>query len=103
MILYLIHSTLSLTLFLLVYHLMLERERVHQFNRYYLIFSLIFSLIVPLIPAGLNGGLVGWFSLVPKTEIVSAGEGSFQTVSAVSAEPVQSENRTLVSPLYLVA
>jgi len=103
MILYLIHSTLSLILFLLVYHLMLERERVHQFNRYYLILSLIFSLTVSLIPAGLNGGLVGWFSLVPLTEEVSAVQGSFQTVSADSSELVQTENRTLVSPLYLVA
>jgi beta-lactamase regulating signal transducer with metallopeptidase domain len=32
---------------LLAYHLLLEKEKMHQFNRFYLLFSLIFSLVIP--------------------------------------------------------
>ncbi|MBC8319902.1 MAG: hypothetical protein H8E34_04190 [Bacteroidetes bacterium] len=33
----------------LFYHFSLAREKMHQFNRYYLIFSLLFSVIIPMI------------------------------------------------------
>ncbi len=32
-----------------VYHLFLEREKMHRFNRYYLLLSIVFSLVLPLI------------------------------------------------------
>jgi beta-lactamase regulating signal transducer with metallopeptidase domain len=44
-----IQSTLSLFLLLVVYHLFLEKERMHQFKRFYLLFSLVFSFIIPFI------------------------------------------------------
>jgi beta-lactamase regulating signal transducer with metallopeptidase domain len=44
-----IQSTLSLFLLLMVYHLFLEKERMHQFKRFYLLFSLVFSLVIPFI------------------------------------------------------
>ncbi|MBC8753201.1 M56 family metallopeptidase [Kordia sp. YSTF-M3] len=50
MITYLIKSGLCLALVLLVYKVLLERERVYVFNRYYLLFGLCFSFIVPFIP-----------------------------------------------------
>lgn len=50
MISYLIKSGLCLALVLLVYKLILERERMYVFNRYYLLFGLCFSLAVPCIP-----------------------------------------------------
>lgn len=46
---FLIKSTVSLAILLLVYRLLLEREKMHRFNRFYLLFSLVFSLIVPFI------------------------------------------------------
>ena len=44
---FLIKSAISLGVLLLAYHLLLEKEKMHQFNRFYLLFSLIFSLVIP--------------------------------------------------------
>ncbi|WP_306349861.1 M56 family metallopeptidase [Flavobacterium sp. '19STA2R22 D10 B1'] len=44
---FLIKSTLSLGLFLAMYYLVLEREKMHRFNRFYLLFSILFSLAIP--------------------------------------------------------
>jgi beta-lactamase regulating signal transducer with metallopeptidase domain len=46
---FIIKSTLSLTVLLAVYHILLEKEKIHQFNRFYLLFSLVFSLSIPFI------------------------------------------------------
>lgn len=43
---FLIKSSLSLLVFLCFYHLVLEREKTHHFNRFYLLFSLVYSLLV---------------------------------------------------------
>lgn len=48
MMMYLIKSASCLALLLLFYHLILEREKMHQFNRFYLLGSIIFSFIAPL-------------------------------------------------------
>jgi bla regulator protein BlaR1 len=49
MILYLLKSILCLGLLLLVYLLFLEKEKMHRFNRWYLLCSIVFAFIVPLI------------------------------------------------------
>lgn len=46
---FLIKSTISLAVLLAVYHLVLEKEKMHQFNRFYLLFSIVFSLAIPFI------------------------------------------------------
>lgn len=46
---FLIKSTLSLVVLLAVYHLALEKEKMHQFNRFYLLFSMLFSFAIPFI------------------------------------------------------
>lgn len=53
MISYLIFSTLSMGLLLLFYHAFMEQEKIHHFNRGFLIFALVFSLLVPFLPVGL--------------------------------------------------
>jgi beta-lactamase regulating signal transducer with metallopeptidase domain len=40
-------STASLFVLLVCYHLLLEKEKMHQFNRFFLLFSLTFSLLIP--------------------------------------------------------
>lgn len=45
---YIIKSTLCLAVFLIAYIWLLEREKMHVFKRFYLLFSLVFSLTVPL-------------------------------------------------------
>jgi len=44
---FLIKSTICLTVFLGFYHLVLEREKMHQFNRYYLLGTILISLSIP--------------------------------------------------------
>jgi hypothetical protein len=46
---FIIKSTISLLVLLTVYHLVLEKEKMHQFNRVYLLFSVVFSLAIPFI------------------------------------------------------
>ena len=46
---FLLKSTISLTIFLSFYHLVLEREKIHQFNRFYLLFSIAISFIIPFL------------------------------------------------------
>ncbi|MBK0370693.1 M56 family metallopeptidase [Flavobacterium agrisoli] len=49
MIAFLLKSTISLGILLAVYHLLLEKEKIHQFNRFYLLGSLLISLTIPFI------------------------------------------------------
>ncbi|MFV7236777.1 M56 family metallopeptidase [Flavobacterium sp. ZB4R12] len=48
MILYILKSSLLLFILITVYKLLLENEKMHHFNRIYLLGSLIFSLTIPL-------------------------------------------------------
>ncbi|AXY75405.1 hypothetical protein D3H65_16060 [Paraflavitalea soli] len=49
MITYIIKSAVCSMLLLLVYRLLLQREKMYAFNRFYLLFSILFSLLVPLL------------------------------------------------------
>ena len=46
---YLIKFTACLTLLLVFYHLGLEKEKMHRFNRFFLLGGLFFSLIIPVL------------------------------------------------------
>ena len=46
---FLIKSTICLFIFLGFYHLVLEREKMHQFNRFYLLGSIVISLVIPFV------------------------------------------------------
>lgn len=46
---FLLKSTISLTIFLAFYYLVLEREKIHQFNRFYLLFSIVISFVIPFL------------------------------------------------------
>jgi N-acetylmuramoyl-L-alanine amidase/beta-lactamase regulating signal transducer with metallopeptidase domain len=46
---YLIKSTIILTISLTFYHLVLGREKIHYFNRFYLLISIVVSFIIPFI------------------------------------------------------
>lgn len=49
MIAFLIKSALSLAVLLAVYHLALQRENMHHFKRFYLLFAICFSFVIPFI------------------------------------------------------
>jgi biopolymer transport protein ExbD len=90
MITYLIYSTISLAALLIFYHLFLEREKMHQINRGFLIFSLLFSLSIPLIPVGLDISPIEFFSFGQETV-----EGASETV-LLDGEWYDSENEAIV-------
>ncbi len=46
---FLITSAISMTVLLAVYHLLLEREKMHRFNRFYLLGAITLSLAIPFI------------------------------------------------------
>jgi len=46
---YIIKSGLCLVILLALYRLFLEKEKMHRFNRFFLLFSLAFGLLVPLV------------------------------------------------------
>lgn len=46
---FLIKSTVGLSVFLGFYHLILEREKMHQFNRFFLLFAIVISVVIPFI------------------------------------------------------
>ena len=48
MIIYFLKSASCLVLLLLFYHLILEKEKMHSFNRFYLLIGVLVSLIIPL-------------------------------------------------------
>jgi bla regulator protein BlaR1 len=48
MIIYLLKSASCLALLILFYHLVLEKEKMHDFNRFYLLGSILFSFLAPL-------------------------------------------------------
>jgi len=46
---FIITSSVCLTLFLAAYHLLLEKEKMHTFNRFYLLSSIVISLLIPFL------------------------------------------------------
>jgi beta-lactamase regulating signal transducer with metallopeptidase domain len=46
---FLIKSTIPLLVLLAIYHLLLEKEKMHVFNRFYLLLSVLFSHAIPFI------------------------------------------------------
>lgn len=46
---FVIKSTIALSIFFFFYRLILEREKMHQFNRFFLLFSIVISLIIPFV------------------------------------------------------
>ncbi len=54
MITYFTNSGICLLLLIVTYHLFLEKEKMHTFNRFYLLFSIVFSLLIPFIKLNID-------------------------------------------------
>lgn len=87
MVIYLVKSTLLLGLLFGVYKLLLENEKMHRFNRFFLLFALIFGLTAPLIS----------FELSPETSIAGV---KMQQMERVVNAPAEAVNRS-VEPLIV--
>lgn len=57
MIAYLLKFILCSSLFYLIYHLLLEKESMHRFKRFYLLFTLVASFVIPVTPSILSYAL----------------------------------------------
>lgn len=90
MIIYLIKSSLCLAAFLLVYYLVFERENMHVFKRFYLLFSLAFSFVVPLIS----------FEIASENTITSASN-TMQSVVLPTLE-LSTNSNYLSNSIYLL-
>ena len=74
MITFLIKSTLSLIVLLVFYYLILENEKMHQFNRFFLLFGVLFSLIIPFLS----------FEIIQTIPISTVKIGNIQAVALAS-------------------
>jgi len=54
MISYLLKSAACLALILFFYHLILEKEKMHHFNRFYLLIGVVFSFVIPFATITIN-------------------------------------------------
>jgi biopolymer transport protein ExbD len=103
MIIYLIYSTISLVALLTFYHLFLEKEKLHQINRGFLIFSLIFSLSIPLIPVGLDIMPNQLFSVGQETVLFDGERFDSENEASAVGSPVSGSSKVNYFQLCLLA
>jgi len=88
MIIYLIKSTLLLGVLFVLYKLLLENEKMHRFNRFFLLFALLFGLTAPLIS----------FDIHPEQSIGGVEMQQIERVVNAPAEAVSKSVEPLVAP-----
>jgi len=86
---YFIKAILCSALFLIVYKLLFENEKMHRFNRVYLLFSIIFSLVVPFITIHHNS------PILPTAERGILNPEIFYTYNNTQTSVPVNENNTL--------
>lgn len=101
MIIYLIKSTLLLGILFGIYKLLLENEKIHRFNRLFLLFALAFGLWAPLISLGIHPEQsIAGIKMQQMERMVNApAEAVSKTVeSVISAKPSVSTT-TKIAPV----
>lgn len=88
MIIYLIKSTILLGLLFGLYKLLLENEKMHRFNRFFLLFALVFGLTAPLIS----------FEVQPEQSIAGIKMQQMERVVNAPAEAVSRSVEPLIAP-----
>ena len=82
MITYLIKSSICLTILMLFYQFVLEREKMHQFNRFYLLGSVLFSFLAPLY------NIIVYIPIETIVEPMLMDEAFIETEMVVQEEPI---------------
>lgn len=96
MIIYLIKSGVCLALVLTIYILFLEREKMHQFNRFYLLFGLIFSFTAPLITLEYSGDILGEYKFWEGAKNTEMEISDKLKTNNTSVSSIQSETILLI-------
>lgn len=98
MIIYLLKSTACLAILLTFYYLLLEKEKMHRFKRFYLLFSLFFALGVPFIQIESRP------DVVPVLELNSGDREAFEPAKHLTVETSLRENASdlpeIIAVLY---
>ena len=93
---YIVKTILCSAIFILIYYLFLEREKIYRFNRYYLLFSIVFAFIVPVITIKIRTAV----NLIPET--VYQPVSGFQSTVTQQALHSVNESITLGNILLIV-
>lgn len=98
MILYLIKTILCSALLLIVYILFFEKEKMHRFNRAYLLFSIVLSFLIPLI------SFTRTIDTAPDfiNQFINLPEGSSQQISISKATDASTETTYLPVTLVII-
>lgn len=91
MIVYLIKVMTCSAIFIAVYHLFLEREKMHSFNRFYLLGTVFLSMLIPMITIELTAEAYLVQTILPQTQQID-----------LPAEARLLEGGTETSPLLLL-
>lgn len=89
MITYIFKFILASLIIITIYHLFLEKEKMHRFNRFYLLSGIIFSFVVPLFKIKLKA------SAIPFEETSILTESTFQNIQLQPAN-------TLINDINIV-
>lgn len=76
---FLFKSSISLLALLLFYHLVLEKEKIYRFNRYFLLISLLFSLAVPFSSFEINQDMPAIYNKLIPQQVITADILPIQT------------------------
>lgn len=87
---FLIKSILCQIILLSLYYLILEREKMHQFNRFFLLFSLFISFVIPLITIEIYEELI---------TLPSQNQSTFKIPQVIDSEVLQKQSEFDVSLL----
>lgn len=98
MINYVLHLTLCSGFFFVIYLCVLQNERMHKFNRFYLLFSLLASLIIPTL------SISSEIDIIQKTEsmVFTQTPSLNHTVSVNSQNSVENVNVTTILFIFYV-
>lgn len=104
MIAYLIKSAVCLVLLLAAYHLLLEKEKMHRFNRLFLLASIAFSLTVPAITIRVPKATVPDVHILPVNYVIDEGtpQAMHTTIQSVQVKNVVIGNTLTVTDYLLI-
>jgi len=99
LLIYIIESVVSVTIFYLFYELILKRDTWFRFNRYFLLFGLIFSVIVPFLDFSATSTMVNSQNQFEFSEYLDIAS----TVSSIEEQTASSiPNHTSFFLLYIL-
>ena len=91
MIIYLLKSASCLALLLLFYHFVLEKEKIHNFNRFYLLGSVSCSLLMPFVA----------FTTILKPTLINSNKALIKTIYANKSATIIAESALNYSQILI--